>query len=377
MKILFVQNMNGISGSELYLLQLLPALKKRGIDAEMLVVFTEDTGRNKSFVDQLKAGNVITHEIYGHRPLSPALFLRIRKLLKKGRYDIVQSNLIHADLWMAIEKLLFFPKMKLISVKHGFDEQYSAKYGFNTKKLNRSIFVWIQRLSGLMTNHNVTISKGIYDLYVEGKISGKSKTEIVYYGLNLDHISKNGLERKDPGKYAIILGRLVKYKGHEYLIRAWKKVKEYDPSLKLLIVGGGACKDYLEKLVHELGLQEQVIFAGYQPNPHQLLHHAEFSVVTSIFEGFGLITLESWHHRRPVVAFNVPALKEIIDHDVNGKLVNLYDVDGLANSVIELFANSRSCQTLGENGARKLQESYSLERMTGQMETIYESLLKN
>jgi len=377
MKILFVQNMNGISGSELYLLQLLPALKKKGIDPEMLVIFTEDTGRNKSFVEQLQKGGVITHEIYGHHPLSPALFLKMRKLIKKGGYDIVQSNLIHADLWMALEKLLFFRKMKLVSVKHGFDEQYSAKYGFNIEKLNQSLFVWIQRVTGYLIDRNVTISRGIYDLYVNGKISRESRTEIVYYGLNLDHISKNGLERKNHNRYAIILGRLVKYKGHEYLIKAWQKVAAYDPSLQLVIVGGGACQDELVKLTAELGLEKQVLFSGYQPNPHQLLHYAEFSVVTSIFEGFGLITLESWHHQKPIVAFNVPALNEIIEDNINGRLVSLYDVDGLARTIIELFADPLACRSMGENGYKKLGEAYNLGRMTTQMESIYKSMIKS
>jgi len=297
--------------------------------------------------------------------------------MKAGQYDVVQSNLIHADLWMALQKLFFFRKMKLVSVKHGFDERYSAKYGFNTEKLNRSLFVWIQRITGYWVNKNVTISKGIYDLYVKGNISTQGRTEIVYYGLNLGHIQKNGLERKNKNRYAIILGRLVKYKGHEFLIKAWQKVKEYDPSLQLIIVGGGACQAELVNLTVKLDLEEQVVFSGYQPNPHQLLHFADFSIVTSIFEGFGLITLESWHHQKPIVAFNVPALNEIIDDNINGKLVTLYDVDGLANAIISLFADPLACRTLGENGYKKLQDAYNLDRMTTQMETIYQSLVKS
>jgi len=376
MKILFVQNMDGISGSELYLLQLLPALKRNGIDAEMLVIFKKDTGKNKSFIEQLQKGKVTTHEIYGYRPRSPGLFLKIKKIIKSGIYDVVQSNLIHADLWMALEKLLFFPKMKLVSVKHGFEEGYSARYGFNTKKVNRSPFVWIQRLSGMMVNKNVAISNGIYDLYVKGNIAKSAKTEVVYYGLNLDHISKNGLEKKEFTRYAVILGRLVKYKGHEFVIRAWKKVKEYDPSLRLLIVGGGEYMDNLKELTKELDLGEQVIFCGYQSQPHHFLHFAEFSVVPSVFEGFGLITLESWHHQKPVIAFDVPALNEIIDDNINGKLVPLQDINELAHSIVELFSDPLASRKLGENGFKKLQESYCLKRMTTQMEDIYQSLIK-
>src|SRR5689334_350646 len=179
MKILFVQHMNAISGSELYLLQLLPALKKKGIEVEMLIAFKKDTGMNTPFVEQLAAQGITTHAIYGHSPFSWKLIRKIKNITKEGKFDIVQSNLIHADLWMALVKFFYMRKMKLLSVKHGFDEKYSAKYGFNTRKLNRSLFVWVQRLSGVVTNRNITISRGIYDLYVKGRISKMSKTAIV------------------------------------------------------------------------------------------------------------------------------------------------------------------------------------------------------
>ncbi len=371
MKILFVQHMNAISGSELYLLQLLPALRQRGVDVEMLIAYKEDTGKNTPFVEQLSSKGIKTHCIYGHKPYSLKLLSKIKRITKEGKFDIVQSNLIHADFWMALIKLLYLRKMKLISVKHGFDEAYAAKYGFNTKRLNRSLFVWVQRLSGIMTNRNVTISRGIYELYVKGKISKASKTEIVYYGLNLDHIPKAGYRATAKDRYALILGRLVKYKGHEYVIRAWKKIKEYDPSLKLYIVGGGVYQENLVKLVAELGLKEQVVFLGYQPNPHQFLHFAEFSAVSSIFEGFGLITLESWYHKKPVIAFNVPALNEAIDNEENGLLVTPFDTDELATKIISLFSNQPAAVQMGEHGYDKLIKEFSLERMTNQMIGIY------
>ncbi|HEV7783318.1 MAG TPA: glycosyltransferase family 4 protein [Chitinophagaceae bacterium] len=376
MKILFVQHIDGMSGSELYLLQLLPALKQKGIEVEMLMAFKKDSGRNASFAEQLTAKGIVCHQLYGNGPFSARLLFRIKKLVKKGGYDIVQSNLIHADLWMAAVKFFFCRKMKLVSVKHGFNEAYAAKYGFNTKKVNRVSTVWAQRVSGIMVNRNVAISRGIYELYVKGRISKASKIEVVYYGMNLEYIQSSGFIKNDTNRYAIILGRLVKYKGHEYIIKAWQKVKSYDPSLMLYIVGGGDYKNKLEQLTGELGLQEQVIFCGHQPNPHQILHFAEFSVVSSIFEGFGLITLESWYHKRPVVAFDVPALNEVVDDGQNGLLVTLYDTDALAASIIRLFNDKTTTLKMGEDGYNKLMKEYSLERMTRQMVEIYSSVIQ-
>lgn len=374
MKILFVQHMNAISGSELYLLQLLPALKQEGIDVEMLIAYKEDTGKNKPFAEQLENHGIITHQIYGHRSYSVILLSKIKRIVKEGKFDIVQSNLVHADLWMACIKFLFQRKMKLISVKHGFSEKYAAKYGFNTKRLNRSFYVWVQRLSGIMTNRNVTISRGIYDLYVKGKISKAKKTEIVYYGLSHAHIQNTGFIKNDFNRYAIILGRLVKYKGHEFVIHAWKKVKEHNPLLKLYIVGGGSYQEELVRLTSDLGLNEQVIFCGYQPNPHHVLHFAEFSVVSSIFEGFGLITLESWYHKKPVIAFDVPALNEVIDDEQNGLLAEPFNTEKLAGKIIRLFNDQEAALKMGEKGYSKLMKDYTLKRMSDQMIDIYKKI---
>jgi glycosyltransferase involved in cell wall biosynthesis len=377
MKILFVQHMDGISGSELYLLQLLPELKKRGHEVEMLIAYKENTGKNEPFVNQLAKPGILTHQLYGQGPLSLKLLFRIKRIVKEGNFDIVQSNLIHADLWMSLVKFFWNRKMKLISVKHGFNEAYAAKYGFNTKKVSRVPSVWVQRLSGLNTNFNIAISKGIYDLYVKGKISKASKTEVVYYGLNLSHIQDQGFNKTTADRYAVILGRLVKYKGHEYVIRAWQKVKQQNPLLKLYIVGGGNYLDALKNLTTELNLEEQVLFLGYQPNPHQLLHFAEFSIVSSVFEGFGLITLESWYHRKPVIAFDVPAFNEIIDEGKNGLLVTPFDLNMLAEKILQLFTGNTATAAMGENGYGKLQKEYSLERMASQTLEVYNRHLLN
>ncbi len=374
MKVLFVQHMNGISGSELYLIQLLPELRKRGIEAEALIAYRKDTGKNKTFVDQLESRQVKVHQVYGYGPFSPGLLLQIKKLVKRERYDIVQSNLMHADLWMALIKLLFIRKMKLVSVKHGFNEKFAARFGFSPGKVNRSLSTWVQRFSGLMVNRNVTISRGLYDMYVKGKITKASKTEVIYYGLNLDHIPNNQPDKIVPERYAIILGRLEKYKGHEYVIRAWKKVCKANPGCKLYIVGGGSYEPVLVKLTKELGLCDHIIFKGYQPDPHELLHYSEFSIVSSVFEGFGLITLESWHHQKPVVAFDVPALNEIIDSGINGVLSPVRNSELLADRIIQLFTDREGTRQMGKQGYTKLQSIYSLKRMTDETAGLYNKI---
>jgi len=93
LKILFVQKMAAISGSELYLMHLLPELKKRGYEVQVLIIFPEVPEKTKPFIDHFHQYGIVTHEIYGHGALSPVLMNKLRKLLKKEKFDLIHTHL--------------------------------------------------------------------------------------------------------------------------------------------------------------------------------------------------------------------------------------------------------------------------------------------
>jgi glycosyltransferase involved in cell wall biosynthesis len=373
-KILFLQKMAAISGSELYLMHMLPELKKRGYEVEVLVIFPEVPDGTRPFIEHFQKNGIKTHEIYGHRALSPKLIWKLRNLLKKGSYDIVQPNLIHSDLWMAIVKCLFRRKQKLISVKHGFDEAYSAQYGNDPKYLKRTLFYWLQKISGWYINYNVTISKGLYNMYVDGRIVPKNKIKNIYYGLDLKDKELLVEEHTPAEPFALILGRLVKYKGHELLIRAWKKVININSSWKLYITGGGKYEQELVHLVKKMQLEQSIVFTGYQANPHQLIKDSRFMLVTSIWEGFGLIMLESWVHKKPIIAFNTPAMNEVIDDNKNGLVADAFDIDQLANKIIYYFTHPEQVEQHGQQGYHKLYQYFNVNRMADEMCEVYSEI---
>lgn len=374
MKILFVQKMAGISGSELYLMQLLPELKRRGYEVEMLIVYPLKVNTNQRFIQHLSNFSIKVHEIYGNSALSLFLLRKISRLIKKNTYDFVQSNLVHADLWIAMTKLIFIPRLKIVSVKHGFDEPYSAKYGNNPKHLWKSLFFWVQKLSALFANYNVTISMGLYDMYVKGKIVSQEKIRNIYYGLDLKDKEQLVVEREPVEKYALILGRLVKYKGHELLMRAWQKVAAQNKNWKLYIIGGGNYEEHLKSLKEQLKLGDSVQFCGYQANPHQFIKDSQFMLVTSKWEGFGLIMLESWAHKKPIIAFDVPAMNEVITDNDNGLLIKAFDTDELAEKICYYFRQPEIASQHGAAGYNILYSYYTVPRMADEMCKVYEQV---
>lgn len=377
MKILFVQKMAAISGSELYLMHLLPELKKRGYEVEVLVIFSTKVDTNRTFIEYLSQFSINVHELYGYRSLSPFLLRKISRLIKINKYDIVQSNLVHADLWIALVKLFFISKLKVISVKHGFDETYSVKYGNDPSHLKKSLFYWMQKISGWGSNYNVTISRGLYDMYVKGKIVSPGKIRNIYYGLDLKDKEQLVVDRQPEEKYALILGRLVKYKGHEWLMKAWQKVAAQNSNWKLYIIGGGNYEQELLQLKEELQLGDTVKFCGYQANPHQFIKDSQFMLVTSKWEGFGLIMLESWAHKKPIIAFNVPAMNEAITDGSNGLLAKAFDTNELAQKIIYYFQHPEIISEHGAAGYSKLNSYYTVPRMADEMCEVYEQVYKS
>jgi glycosyltransferase involved in cell wall biosynthesis len=378
MKILFVQKMNGISGSELYLLQIMPELKRRGYDIEMLIIYPTSGDNNKRYIEYLAEHGIKTHEIYGHLAFSPLLFRKIAKLLKNGQFDLVQSNLIHADFWLAVVKKFLVRSTKLISVKHGYYPAYQAKYGNDLRKIKHNLYYWIAKFASNVANFNVTISKGLYDVYVNGGIVRAAHIRNIYYGLTLTAPVEQGKTVEIPeGPYALITGRLVGFKGHPYLIQAWEKIHALHPEFKLCIAGDGDCREALEKQVVEAGLQKGVIFMGHVPDPHPLMEKCLFTLVTSNWEGFGLILLESWLHKKAIVAFDAPAMNEVIDDEKNGLLASANDVDQLAEKISYLYTHNELAVQYGQAGYEKLNSFYTLKRMTDEMEEVYIAVQNN
>jgi glycosyltransferase involved in cell wall biosynthesis len=377
-KILFVQKMNGVSGSELYLLQIMPELKKRGYYVEMLIFYPSNAEKNKRFIQNLSEFGIKTHEIYKHRIFSPILLLKFARILKKGRYDVVQANLVHANFLSAITKLLLFSRFKLLSVKHGYHPRYQDKFGFDLKYIKLDPFFWVEKFSSSVADLNVTISLGLYKVYTDGKIVNKSKVKNIYYGIDLTNQNESEeVNTTQMSSYALIIGRLVGMKGHKYLIEAWRKVNQLFPEFKLFIVGGGELHAELKRQIDNLGLSNSVCLLGHISNPHDLIKHSEFTIVTSPWEGFGFILLESWMHKKPIVAFDVPAMNEVIDDTINGLLVPFPNTNILADKIIYLHENPTKLIEMGENGFRKLTTYYTLRRMADETESVYKTITQN
>lgn len=144
----------------------------------------------------------------------------------------------------------------------------------------------------------------------------------------------------EDGVFVGSVSSLVDYEGLDQLIHAVARLLPSIPTLRCLIVGDGVSGPYLRQLAHDLGVESQVTFTGRVPRDQVHLYHQAldvFVVPRRDLEVTRTVTplkpVEAMAAARPVVASNLPALREIVEDAVTGKLVPPGDIDALAGAL--------------------------------------------
>lgn len=158
-------------------------------------------------------------------------------------------------------------------------------------------------------------------------------------------------------------GRLKKYKSVDHLVRAFADVAEAIPDAKLIILGRGNFRPYLEKLAKELGIADKTTFFGFvsEEDKKRLLSEAHCVVNTSMKEGWGITNIEANACGTPVVSADSPGLRDSVKEGVSGLLYDYGDVGQLADVLIDLLRDQDKLRRLNE-GAVSWAKTFSWDK---------------
>lgn len=188
----------------------------------------------------------------------------------------------------------------------------------------------------------------------------KKEIKVINYGFTPVHLSEPDRVRlgRNSGQYYLVaVGRLVKRKGLEYLIRALELLPE---NISLIIIGDGPMAEYLEEVARTNKVSERVRFVGYAPRDHiyQYLQNADCFVLPSVHEGLGIVVQEAMYVGLPIVCTDNGGQTDLVKEPRNGILVRVGDVEMLSEAIRILYENKELRQKVGANNKEDIKKYY-------------------
>lgn len=301
-------------GGEMQFVDTAVALQAAGV--EQLVI----TRPNKLRVERLRTAGV-PHELISFNSFPPlATRFAVSSAVRRFRPDVVQAWMGRAATYATARN----------AVKVGWFG------GYHDLKRFRHL------------DYFVAISKDIVRHVLQSGIA-EDKVRLIHQFSDIvdaDPVDRAELGTPPDAPLLLALARLHPRKALDVLVKAVSGM----PGVHLWIAGEGPLRGELITLIQHLGLGDRVKLLGWRTDSAALLKAADAFIIPSRFEPFGIVMLEAWAMRRPIVAAASSGPRDYIRHEETGLLCEVDDVDGLRAAIMRCLAEPALRDRLCENG---------------------------
>jgi glycosyltransferase involved in cell wall biosynthesis len=246
----------------------------------------------------------------------------LRKLLR-GAIN-VHAHLPRAELLAALS---VDTNSRLIVSRHNAEPFFPGAPRFLSSLLSRFVVS--------KTRNVVAISKAVSEFLLErSEVSDSKKIRVIYYGRSATPPQIGS--REFPTKIIGTVARLTEQKDYATLLEAFALLLRYKPDYRLQIIGVGHLEQKLKNLASNLGIAKNVEWLGKVSDPGKHISHWDLFILTSLYEGFGLVLLESMASGVPVVASKNSAIPEVLGSDYVG-LARTSDPEDFLKKIFSLL----------------------------------------
>ncbi|MEM0482550.1 MAG: glycosyltransferase family 4 protein [Nitrososphaerota archaeon] len=302
-----------------------------------------------------------------------ALAIRLLSLLRHGRVDIIHFSTPKALVYL-------YPAARIVARKIVISlEGYPPHELEEANTPARLIGILAWRLSQRIANKIAPCSEWLRRVCIKAGAPEKKLTTI-HNPVDVERFTT--LISRQHGSRDVtnllFVGRLHPVKGIDVALKALSLLKnEYGGGLFLRIVGVGPQKNYLERMVYELGLEKQVAFMGYRHDVEELVKESDIVLAPSRYEPFGMVAAEGGAAGKPVIASRVGGLIEIVEDGVTGLLFTMGDPRDLAQKILQLATDKSLSEKLGENAKERVSALFAPEVIAEKMVKIYREVLED
>jgi glycosyltransferase involved in cell wall biosynthesis len=227
---------------------------------------------------------------------------------------------------------------------------------------HRRAFSLAARLGYRGADAIVSTSTGVADDLVAQFGVARDRITVVHNPTDLEAIAAAVREPLEPSQQQqlahpliVAAGRLADAKNYPLLIEALAVLRRSVPA-QLLILGEGELESALRSQVSRLGLEDAVVFCGFQRNPWKFIACADVFALSSRYEGFGNVLIEAMACGVPVVATASPGTREIVNDGVDGLLVDAHEPAPLAAALQRILVDHALRQRMSQEALRSAQK---------------------
>ncbi len=351
-----------MGGIETHLQALCGELRK--VTELRVVVASDDRTASDELLDGVAISRVPTRFTLAAAPLCPGMIAQLRA----SDADIVHLHLPN-------------PGAVLAYLASGHRGRLIASYHSDTvrqKFLGRAFEPFLH--AALRRSSAIIASSPEYQRTSPVLARYQDRCHVIPYGIALDQAEYadpmvvSQIRQQYGERLVLSVGRLVYYKGFEYLVRAMAQVRG-----NLLVIGGGPLREKLVALAESLGISGKVHFAGNVPGELTPYYHAaDVFALASIArsEAFGIVQIEALAAGTPVINTGLDSGVPFVSlHEQTGLTVPPADPDAMAAALNRLLDDEALRRKLGDAARVRARQEFSLETMTSRMLALYESVV--
>jgi glycosyltransferase involved in cell wall biosynthesis len=258
---------------------------------------------------------------------------------------------------------------------------HGPSFGAFQNNFSNFIFTAAERHAAKVTTHFICSAQAMTRIYLAAGIGKPGMFTRIFSGFQLEPFleAKNDFalrEKLGISANAFVIGkiaRLFKLKGHDDLLAAFQKILPQIPRARLLLVGDGSLRPYLENRVREMNLTDKIIFTGLVP-PNEVprcVGIMDCLAHLSSREALSRALPQALAAAKPVVAYDFDGADEICLTGETGFLVRTGDVATVAQKLLQLANDPALREKLGRSGSDFVRENFSVGQMVDSIYNLY------
>lgn len=359
---------SGFYGAERWILALANNIDNQSVVCDLAVTReseSQDLTLAKVYPDQV--GDIHYLDMKGRFDLS--VIRKLRQIIKDREIDIIHTHGYKSDiLGLIAAKSCGIP---CLSTPHGF----SGKTGWKLAAFIRIGTHMLRYFDAV-----APLSEELLADMARFKVPG-NRTRLIRNGVDLTEIDEviktcaTSSRAVDSPTTIGFIGQMIPRKGLPDLLEVFDRLYKQDPAIRLDLLGDGRQRAELEKQSKERASGEAVSFLGFRSDRLERLSKFDLFVMTSSLEGIPRCLMEAMAMGVPVVAYDIPGVDQLVEHEVTGLLAPHGDKDALEQLCRKVLEDKQLSARLAANARQLIDDRYSAARMAREYESLFNELV--